>query len=56
MPTGGKIMKEIKITMKELKQIVDKYFFDGQPERLSEEALYNNQEEIRLEEIHFPNE
>ncbi len=27
-----------------------------QPERLSEKTLYRNDEEIRLEEIHFPSE
>lgn len=32
-------------------------FFDSyQPERLSEKTLYNNDDEMRLEKIHFPHE
>lgn len=32
-------MKEIKISIKELKNNVDEYFFDGQPERLNPEGI-----------------
>lgn len=34
-------MKEIKITLKELKELVDQYFFDGQPECSEQEDHIN---------------
>jgi hypothetical protein len=33
---------------------IREFFIQYQPERLSEKTLYEEEEEMRLEEIHFP--
>lgn len=39
-----------------IKSFVEDFFNQCQPERLSEKTLYKNDEEMRLEEIHFQHE